>query len=667
MEKVKGLLPVFILASFFLVSSAQNTGCKASLADIVFLVDSSGSIGDADFLRVKKFLHTFIVDLDINPNKVRVGLAQFSNEPHQEFLLGKYADKNDLLEKVDKLTYLKGGTETGKALGFILNNYFTEAGGSRIKENVPQIAVVITDGDSADETKTPAMELRRKGVLIFSIGVGEASILGLQSIANKPYQHFVLSFDEYEELLKAATSTVDKLCISVEAQQEALAPTFADVFVLVDSSVEQTQKVMQFLNRLANLLNVGSSSNRMALAQFGEDVSVEFRFDAYKSKNEALALIRKFRLRGTGQPKLGKAIDYVRTHLFSTEAGSRIAQGYKQYLLVISKGESDDNILTAVHTLKDDEVTLISVDISRELQIDPQKPVLPGFTISAAPKNAAEIAQDVKIFIETKEQIEVTGDCKSVPAADIVFIVDVSDNITLPNFRLVRNFLHRMINGLEIGSDSVRVGMVLYSDTPTAEFYLNTFENKEEILQYIKLLQFRGGQSITSKALKFAREKLFTKDTGSRRALGVQQIAVVITEGDSLDDVTFQAFQLRHSGVQVYALGVTKDNVERLEEIASYPPDRFVFSVENFAKLNTMERILRKILCNNIVRSGDKSSTYSVKQGCTLTEEADIYFLIDQSASIYPPYFEEMKKFIVNFLLRFTIGPKQRLPHKSCG
>ncbi|KAK2854621.1 hypothetical protein Q7C36_006490 [Tachysurus vachellii] len=658
MEKVKGLLPVFILASFFLVSSAQNTGCKASLADIVFLVDSSGSIGDADFLRVKKFLHTFIVDLDINPNKVRVGLAQFSNEPHQEFLLGKYADKNNLLEKVDKLTYLKGGTETGKALRFILNNYFTEAGGSRIKENVPQIAVVITDGDSADETKTPAMELRRKGVLIFSIGVGEASILGLQSIANKPYQHFVQSFDEYEGLLKAATSTVDKLCISVEAQQEALAPSFADVFVLVDSSVEQTQKVMQFLNRLANLLNVGSSSNRMALAQFGEDVSVEFRFDAYKSKNEALALIRKFRLRGTGQPKLGKAIDYVHTHLFDTEAGSRIAQGYKQYLLVISKGETDDNILTAVHTLKDYEVSLINVDFRREL-IDPQKPVLPGYTIYAAPKNAAEIAQDVKIIIETKEQIEVTGDCKSVPAADIVFIVDVSDNITLPNFRLVRNFLHRMINGLEIGSDSVRVGMVLYSDTPKAEFYLNTFENKEEILQYINLLQFRGGQSITSKALKFAREKLFTKDTGSRRALGVQQIAVVITEGDLLDNVTFQAFQLRHSGVQVYALGVTKDNVERLEEIASYPPDRFVFSVENFAKLNTMERILRKILCNNIVRSGDKSSTYSVKQGCTQTEEADIYFLIDQSGSIYPPYFEEMKKFIVKFLLRFTIGPKQ--------
>ncbi|KAK3552012.1 hypothetical protein QTP70_031601, partial [Hemibagrus guttatus] len=655
MEKVKGLLPLFILTAYFLVSSAQNTGCKANLADIVFLVDSSGSIGDTDFLEVKKFLHTFIVELDINPDKIRVGLAQFSYEPQREFLLGEYTNKNDLLEKVAKLTYLKGGTKTGKALSFILNNYFNKENGSRIEENVPQIAVVITDGDSTDETKSPAMGLQRKGVLIFTVGVGEASIQGLQSIANKPYQRFVLSFSEYKELLKATSSTIEKLCISVEAQQEALAPTFADVFVLVDSSVEQTQKVTQFLVRLANQLNVMSTSNRLALAQFGEDVSEVFRFDAYKTKSDALDLIRKFKFRRTGQRKLGKAMDYVRTRLLTTEAGSRIAQGYKQYLLVVSKGESDDNMFTAVHALEEEDITLVSVDFSRE----PKTPMiaLPEFSIHATPKNAAEIVEDVKKIIEKK--IEVTGDCKSVPVADIVFIVDVSDTITLPNLRLVRNFLHRMISGLEMGSNSVRVGMVLYSDTPAAEFYLNTFENKDEILQYIKLLPFRGGKSSTSKALKFAREKLFTKATGSRHDLGVQQIAVVITEGDTLDNVTLEAAELRRSGVLVYALGVTKDNVKRLKEIVSYPPERFVFSVGSFAKINTVEKVLRKTLCNNIVRSGDKSSTYSVEQGCIQTEEADIYFLIDQSTSIDPPYFEEMKTFILKFLLSFTIGPKQ--------
>ncbi|KAF7708844.1 hypothetical protein HF521_017901 [Silurus meridionalis] len=648
-------------------------GCKA---DIVFLVDSSSSIGDADFQKVKKFLQTFIGGLDVKPDKVRVGLAQFSNDPKQEFLLAEYANRNDLLDKVEKLTYLKGGTETGKALTFIQNNYFTEAGGSRINQSVPQIAVVITDGESADTMDIPAMELRRKGVLIFTIGVGEASIKDLQSIANKPHQRFVLSFTDYEELLKATTRTVEKVCISVEAQQQALAPKFADVFVLVDSSVEQTQKVTQLLIRLVNQLSVASLSNRLALAQFGEDVSVEFRFDAYKTKNEALTLIRKFQLKGPGQKRnLGKAMDYVRTHLLDTAAGSRIAKGYKQYLLVVSKGESDDNIFRAVRALKDEEVTLINYDFSKEFSFvfSPAAPGTPGprghspqtvphtHAIPAKNKNVIEITNDVKTVIGTTEMVTVTGDCRAAELADIVFIVDVSDSISGLNFKLVRDFLHRMINGLSVNrTDSVRVGMVLYSDTPTAEFYLNTFDYKDDILQYIQLLPFRGGKSNTSKALKFAREKVFTKETGSRRDFGVQQIAVVITEGDSLDNVTVQATELRRSGVQVYALGVTKDNVEQLKEIASYPSNRFVFSVENFSKLNTMEKMLRKTLCNNVVRSSvDKSSRYTLKQGCILTEEADIYFLIDHSGSIFPSDFKDMKKFILEFLLMFKIGPKQ--------
>ncbi|XP_053350352.1 collagen alpha-6(VI) chain-like [Clarias gariepinus] len=685
MGTIKGLLLVFILASGFLVTNAQITGCKANLADIVFLVDGSSSIGDADFLRVKKFLHDFLVALDVTPTKVKVGIVQFSNNPQHEVQLGQYADKNDLLEKVNKLTYLKGGTETGKALQFIGDNYFTNSSASRISQSVPQIAVVITDGGSVDEMKSPATELRRKGVLIFTIGVGKDSITELESIANKPYQRFVLSFKDYEELVKATSTTADKVCIFMEAQQQALAPKFKDVLVLVDSSVEQTQKVSQFLNRLANQLNVGSTSNQMALAQFSENVSLDFSFDAYKSKSEALALIQKFQLRVTGQRKLGKALDYVRTHLLTPEAGSRIAEGNKQYLLIVSEGESNDDIHRALRALKDEEVTVVNVDFSKEqillgspglpgtpgLDIFPaQVPRLQGIPIvhNARTKDATELTQDVKTIIETKdtkEIINVTGDCRSAPVvADIVFIMDVSDSIAISNFNLdfIRNFLYRMINGLEISSDRVRVGMVSYSDTPTADFYLNTFDNKDDILQYIKLLPFKGGESKTSKVLKFAKDKLFTNEMGSRRDVGVQQIAVVITEGDSLDNVTKQATELRRSGVQVYALGVMKNenNAERLKEIASYPPARFVFSVESFYKLKGEERILRKTMCRNLVLSAvDRTVRYTLKQGCVQTEEADIYFLIDHSGSIYPSDFQDMKKFILEFLLMFSIGPKQ--------
>lgn len=43
--------------------------------------------------------------------------------------------------------------------------------------------------------------------------------------------------------------------------------------------------------------------------------------------------------------------------------------------------------------------------------------------------------------------------------------------------------------------------------------------------------------------------------------------------------------------------------------------------------------------------------------GCIQTDEADIYFLIDHSGSIYPTDFHDMKKFIIEFLHTFRIGP----------
>lgn len=40
------------------------------------------------------------------------------------------------------------------------------------------------------------------------------------------------------------------------------------------------------------------------------------------------------------------------------------------------------------------------------------------------------------------------------------------------------------------------------------------------------------------------------------------------------------------------------------------------------------------------------------------TDEADIFFLIDHSGSIYPNDFQDMKKFIIEFLHTFLIGPE---------
>lgn len=191
--------------------------------------------------------------------------------------------------------------------------------------------------------------------------------------------------------------------------------------------------------------------------------------------------------------------------------------------------------------------------------------------------------------------------------ADIVFIVDESKNIGTTNFQLVRIFLHTIVNSLDIGQARVRVGIVTYSNKSTAQVYLDTFNDKDDILQSIKTLPYSGVGTNTGAALNFTREKIFTEQRGRRK--GVQQVAVVITEGQSQDDVSKAAIILRRAGVTVYAVGVENANETELAEMASYPPHKHVFTVESFTKLRPLTQSLQKALCNYIIHQPIAVST----------------------------------------------------------
>lgn len=201
--------------------------------------------------------------------------------------------------------------------------------------------------------------------------------------------------------------------------------------------------------------------------------------------------------------------------------------------------------------------------------------------------------------------------------ADVVFIIDESGSIGSSNFQLVRNFLHSVVSGLEVGPKKVQVGFVMYNDRPKAEVYLNTFKDKSELLKFIKILPYHGGGTNTGAALNFTREQLFIKEHGNRKKKGVQQVAVVITDGKSQDDVSTAAADLRRAGVTVYAVGVKDAEVDELKQMASYPTNKHVFIADSFSKLKSLEQSMQKILCQNIIREAFSVNTRrtNIKEG----------------------------------------------------
>lgn len=129
-------------------------------------------------------------------------------------------DKKSLLAAVENIPYRTGSTETGKGIDFLLTQYFTDEAGSRIDQRVPQIAVVITDGESSDDVIAPAQRLRQRGVIVLGIGVGQANRKELESIANQPSERFLFSISNYQALQRLTEGLLQTVCVSVDDQME---------------------------------------------------------------------------------------------------------------------------------------------------------------------------------------------------------------------------------------------------------------------------------------------------------------------------------------------------------------------------------------------------------------------------------------------------------------
>ncbi len=195
---------------------------QEAVADIVFLVDGSWSIGNENFEQIRQFLYTLVNSFDVGPDHVRIGLVQYSTTPRTEFLLNTHQNKQSILEYISRLPYMGGGTHTGEGLDFMLKKHFVEAAGSRAGQNVPQIAVVITDGKSQDNVESHAQDLKKRGIVVYAIGIKDADEDQLKEIANEPHSQHVYSVSDFAALQGISQSIVQTLCTTVEEVKRQL-------------------------------------------------------------------------------------------------------------------------------------------------------------------------------------------------------------------------------------------------------------------------------------------------------------------------------------------------------------------------------------------------------------------------------------------------------------
>ena len=176
------------------------TVCQARV-DLGFLIDGSGSIekaGRGNFKRCLKFVNRLVASFSVSQKFSRIGVILYSSR--SRLILGFKKSINAFIatKAINKIKYPRGGTRTGSALRLARQRLF-----ARRSKNRKQVLIVMTDGRSHDRVTGPSKALRRRGVEIYSLGVGRHyNLRQLRKMASSRRHVFTSGFRNLRSIVR---------------------------------------------------------------------------------------------------------------------------------------------------------------------------------------------------------------------------------------------------------------------------------------------------------------------------------------------------------------------------------------------------------------------------------------------------------------------------------
>jgi len=180
--------------------------------DLVFLVDTSSSIGAENFRMVRKFIVDIVDHYKVGSDTVQVAMVRYSRKPEILWGFEKHGDKTDLLYAIEAIPYPGGGTNTGLALETVTRELLGQSPFTGRRIGVPAAVVAITDGPSIDNV-TKSAAILREYATIMVVGVSElVQKKELETMASDPVNKYVLQVNMFEDLTKFSRKVAATLC-----------------------------------------------------------------------------------------------------------------------------------------------------------------------------------------------------------------------------------------------------------------------------------------------------------------------------------------------------------------------------------------------------------------------------------------------------------------------
>uniref|UniRef100_A0A8D2P042 Cochlin n=1 Tax=Zosterops lateralis melanops TaxID=1220523 RepID=A0A8D2P042_ZOSLA len=385
----------------------------------------------------------------------------------------------------------------------------------------------------------------------------------------------------------------------------------ADIAFLIDGSYNIGQRRFNlqknFVGKVAVMLGIGTDGPHVGVVQASEHPKIEFYLKNFTAAKEVLFAIKELGFRG-GNSNTGKALKYTAQKFFSLENGAR--KGIPKIIVVFLDGWPSDDLEEAGIVAREFGVNVFIVSVAKPTTEELGMVQDIGFVDKAVCRNNGFFSYQMPTWFGTTkyvkplvqklcshEQMLCSKTCYN--SVNIGFLIDGSSSIGESNFLLVLEFVSNVAKAFEISDIGSKVAAVQFTYDQRPEFGFTDYTSKEKVLSAIRNISYMSGGTATGDAISFTTRNVFgpVKDGPNKNFL------IVLTDGQSYDDVRGPAAAAQKAGITVFSVGIAWAPLDDLKDMASEPRESHTFFTREFTGLEQMVPDIIRGICKDFLDS----------------------------------------------------------------
>nr|XP_031300131.1 von Willebrand factor [Camelus dromedarius]XP_031300132.1 von Willebrand factor [Camelus dromedarius] len=343
------------------VSTAGPRRCSVVL-DVVFVLEGSDKVGEANFNRSTEFVAEVIRQMDVGQDSVHVAVLQYSHAVAEEYSFSKAQSTGDVLQRVREIRYQGGNeTNTGLALQYLTEHSFSAREGDR--EQAPNLVYMVTGNPASDEIRRMPGDIQ-----VVPIGVGPS--VDRQELERIGWPNAPIFIQDFEMLPREAPDLVLQRCCSEERPHlTTLSPAPAcseplDVVLLLDGSSSSPasyfDEMKTFAKDFISKANIGPQLTQVSVLQYGSITTADVPWDVAQAAGHLLSLVDLMQREG-GPSQIGAALAFAVRYVTSEVHGAR--PGASKAVVILVTEASVDSVDEAAAAARSNRVAVFPIGI----------------------------------------------------------------------------------------------------------------------------------------------------------------------------------------------------------------------------------------------------------------------------------------------------------------